>query len=178
MERMQKTLTKPSRKVTIAQNKAQQLAPSQAAQVLRRFRVVFNAVRTHFQQVEKQAGIGGALVWALSVVRDRPGIGVTELGLAMDIHQSTTSNLVKTLVKRGLVQTSKAEGDRRNVELTILEAGLEILARVPGPFEGVLPMALGNLPERTLTRLDKDLATLVKAIQADEAAGGIPLADL
>jgi len=96
----------------------------------------------------------------------------------MDIHQSTTSNLVKSLVKRGLVQTSKAEGDRRNVELTILDAGLELLARVPGPFEGVLPMALNALPEKTLARLDKDLSLLVSAIQADEAAGGIPLADL
>jgi hypothetical protein len=35
-----------------------------AARVLRRFRMVFNAVKTHFQQVEKQAGIGGAQVWA------------------------------------------------------------------------------------------------------------------
>ena len=30
--------------------------------VLRRFRVVFNAVRTHFQQVESQAGLGGAQI--------------------------------------------------------------------------------------------------------------------
>ena len=28
-------------------------------QVLRRFRVVFNAVRTHFRQMEKQVGLGG-----------------------------------------------------------------------------------------------------------------------
>ncbi len=50
--------------------------PVTAAQVLRRFRVVFNAVRSHFQQVEKQVGLGGAQVWALSLVRDQPGIGM------------------------------------------------------------------------------------------------------
>ena len=41
-------------------------------QVLRRFRVVYSAIRTHFQTVEKQVGLGGAQVWALSVVRDNP----------------------------------------------------------------------------------------------------------
>ena len=41
---------------------------------LRRFRRVFNAVKTHFQQVEKRAGVGGAQLWALSVIGARPGI--------------------------------------------------------------------------------------------------------
>jgi DNA-binding MarR family transcriptional regulator len=154
------------------------VSPSEAALVLRRFRVVFNAVRTHFRQVEKQAGIGGAQVWALSVVHGNPGIGISELGLVMDIHQSTTSNLVKTLIKSGLIRADKAADDRRNVQLTILGAGKKILARVPGPFEGVLPLALSKLPAKTLKRLDADLAALVGVIQADEGASGIPLATL
>src|SRR3990167_10270887 len=62
----------------------------EAAVVLRQFRVVFNAVKTHFQHVERQAGVGGAQLWALSVVAGHPGIGVGELALKMDIHQSTT----------------------------------------------------------------------------------------
>jgi DNA-binding MarR family transcriptional regulator len=167
---------KTGSKASIKGKLTTELAPSTL--VLRRFRVVFNAVRTHFQQVEKIAGIGGAQVWALSVVRDSPQIGVTELGLAMDIHQSTASNLVKTLVKRGLIQTSKSEEDRRSVRLMISSAGKDILKRVPGPYEGVLPMALNALPEKTLARLDKDLAQVIAAIQADESAGGIPLANL
>ena len=69
--------------------------PANTAQVLRRFRVVFNAVRTHFQQVEKQVGLGGAQVWALSVVKDHPGIGMGGVAKSMDIHQSTASNLVR-----------------------------------------------------------------------------------
>jgi len=34
--------------------------------VLRQFRVVFNGINTHFQQVGKRAGPGGAQAWALS----------------------------------------------------------------------------------------------------------------
>ena len=87
------------------------------AQVLRRFRVVFNTVRGHFQQVEKQAGVGGAQVWALSVIRDQPGIGMGGLAKSMDIHQSTASNLVKALQKKEMLSMTKAVVDRRNVEL-------------------------------------------------------------
>ena len=152
--------------------------PANTAQVLRRFRVVFNAVRTHFHQVEKQVGLGGAQVWALSVVKDHPGIGMGGVAKSMDIHQSTASNLIKTLLRKELISLSRSSGDRRNVHLEILPAGLAVLGQVSGPFEGVLPMALGKLPQRTLQRLDQDLGQLIGLLKADEEAGGIPLAEL
>ncbi len=152
--------------------------PVSTAQVLRRFRVVFNAVRSHFQQVEKQVGLGGAQVWALSVVRDQPGIGMGGIAKSMDIHQSTASNLIKTLLRKELISLSRSSGDRRNVHLEILPAGLAVLGQVSGPFEGVLPMALGKLPQQTLQRLDQDLGQLIGLLKADEEAGGIPLAEL
>lgn len=150
----------------------------ETARVLRRFRVVFNAVRRHFQQVERQAGLGGAQVWALSVVDGRPGLGIGEMAQAMDIHPSTASNLVKALLQRGLIRMDRLPQDRRSAQLFIQPAGREILARAPGPFEGVLPLALGRLPADTLARLDADLEELIVLLQADEAAGGIPLAEL
>ena len=152
--------------------------PTNAAFVLRRFRVVFNAVRRHFQQVEKQVGLGGAQVWALSVVRDHPGIGMGAMAKGMDIHQSTASNLIKTLLRRELISMARSPADRRNVQLHILPAGLTLLSQVAGPFEGVLPEALGRLPAPTLQRLDRDLAELIQLLKVDEQAGGIPLAEL
>lgn len=148
------------------------------ARVLRRFRVVFNAIRTHFRQVEKQVGLGGAQVWALSVIRDQPGIGMGAVATSMDIHQSTASNLVKSLLRKGLITLEKAENDRRNVRLTILPAGAQLLAEVSGPFEGILPGALGKLGPATLARMDRDLGELIGLLRADEAAAETPLAEL
>ena len=103
---------------------------------------------------------------------------MAELAAAMDIHQSTASNLIKTLLRKELISLSRSSGDRRNVHLEILPAGLAVLGQVSGPFEGVLPMALGKLPQRTLQRLDQDLGQLIGLLKADEEAGGIPLAEL
>ena len=149
-----------------------------AQRVLRRFRVVFNAVKSHFRQVEKLAGVGGAQLWALSIVQANPGMGVSRLAAAMDVHQTTASNLVKALVGAGLLAADKNGRDRRAVQLQLLPAGERVLAQAPGPFSGVLPAALAGLDAATLERLDHDLARLIAALQADERAAEIPLAQM
>jgi len=156
-------------------NSAQTTQPSQ---VLRRFRVVFNAVRSHFKDIEKQVGLGGAQVWALSVIRDQPGIGMGELARCMDVHQSTASNLVRSLQKKELLRMDKDAVDKRHVHLHITPQAVLLLADVPGPFEGVLPVALAQLNPATLQRLDQDLVELIGLLKADESAGTIPLAQL
>lgn len=146
-----------------------------ALRVLRQFRIVFNAVKNHFQQVEKQAGVGGAQLWALSVIRDKPGCGISELARAMDIHQSTASNLVRALTARGLVSADRDARDRRAVCLSLAPAARRLLLRAPGPFAGVLPSALAQLDRSTLRRLDKDLTELITALNVDDHAANIPL---
>lgn len=146
-----------------------------AARVLRRFRIVFNAVKAHFREVEKKAGLAGAQLWALSVIRDRPGTGVNELARAMDVHQSTASNLVRTLLEQELVEARRNGRDRRTVQLHVLPAGTKLLRRAPGPFTGVLPQALANLDSDTLARLEHDLGALIAALDVDERSGRVPL---
>lgn len=167
----------PSQMATTHQPPIEPMTDS-ATHVLRLFRVVFNTVKTHFQQVEKQAGVGGAQVWALSVIRDRPGIGVNALASAMDIHQSTASNLVKSLVDRGMIEVARTGQDRRAVQLHLLEPGLTVLKTVPGPFAGVLPEALASLDEGTLQRLRADLEKLIAVLDTDKQSAQIPLGQL
>lgn len=149
-----------------------------AVRVLRRFRQVFNAVKTHFQRVERQAGIGGAQLWALSVAGARPGLGIGELALAMDVHQSTASNLVKALVQADLLEARREGADRRAVQLHLRPAGQALLAAAPGPFAGVLPDALSQLDPETLRRLDQDLGRLLSLLATDRRAQRIPLAHM
>jgi DNA-binding MarR family transcriptional regulator len=146
-----------------------------AARVLRSFRIVFNAVKTHFREVEKKAGLAGAQLWALSVIRDQPGAGVNDLARAMDVHQSTASNLVRTLLERELVVARRNGPDRRTVQLHVLPAGARLLRRAPGPLTGVLPAAVASLDRQTLARLEKDLATVIAVLHLDKRSGRIPL---
>ena len=155
------------------------LANEDAAQVLRGFRQVFNAVKRHFQQLEKRSGLGGSQVWALSIIREQPGIDTGALAQAMDIHQSTASNLVKLLLERDLISARKSGTDRRNVELNLLPAGRAALRKAPAPFSGVLPDALAQLDAATLKSLNRNLGKLLTVLaKVDKKAAQIPLADL
>jgi len=146
-----------------------------AARALRQFRIIFNAVRSHFRAVEKTAGIAGAQVWALHVIQARPGITVSQLSRAMDIHQSTASNLLRSLLEQGLITSERAQADKRIAYLQVTAAGAKALKKAPGPFAGVLPEALMALDQATLARLTRDLARLVVLIGADEEKGNVPL---
>jgi DNA-binding MarR family transcriptional regulator len=150
-------------------------AAEPAARVLRRFRLVFNTVKGHFRAVERKAGISGAQLWALSVVHAHPGIGVSELARAMDVHQSTASNLLRALVAKELVVAGRGGEDRRAVQLQATARAGRVLAKAPGPFTGVLPEALGRLDKATLARLDRDLARLIAELGVDERGATIPL---
>jgi DNA-binding MarR family transcriptional regulator len=143
--------------------------------VLRKLRRVFNSIKGHFRDVEKKAGVAGAQVWALSVIRDKPGVGVNELARAMDIHQSTASNLIKPLIERGMVIAGRAESDRRALQLKITARGTAILKKAPAPVTGVLPDALSKLDLDTLTRLDQDLTGLIALLGADRRSEKMPL---
>ena len=152
--------------------------PEPATRVLRQFRVVFNSVKTHFRQVERESGLGGAQLWALSVIAQTPGIGVTDLARALDIHQSTASNLVRTLTTRGLISATREGFDRRGVALRSLPEADALLARAPMPFAGVLPDALSSLDEATLHRLEADLARLIALLGSDADGEQVPLAHI
>lgn len=166
----------PTQDVTASSVQPSQLELS--AQVLRQFRVVFSAVRRHFHKIEKQAGIGGANIWTLSLIAQHPGIGVSQLAKFMDVHQSTASNLVRTLNKSGLVQINKSVNDKRHVEIFPLPEGLNILSKVPEPYSGVLPAALAEVDVATLARMHHDLHHLIQRLDVDESAAQTPLSML
>lgn len=159
-------------------NHAEPSEPVAPTRVLRQFRVLFNAVRGHFRDVERAAGIGGAQLWALSEIANAPGLGLGELAAALDVHQSTASNLVRALVERQLVTQTRRQDDRRAVALTLSNAGMGLLEKAPAPFRGVLPTALGQLDPAVLSRLEGDLGSLIGILQAGDRGAKTPLADL
>ena len=132
-----------------------------AAEALRQFRVIFGAVRQHFQAVEKACGVSGAQIWAMAALRQTPGMRVSELAQALSIHASTASNLLDKIEKSGLVRRERNSTDQRVVRLYLTPAGETALEKAPQPLTGILTHALGQLSDDALARLNQDLATLI-----------------
>jgi DNA-binding MarR family transcriptional regulator len=129
--------------------------------VLGQFRVIFGSVRQQFRQIEQKCGITGSQLWVVHVVHDTPGIGVTAVAAKLSIHQSTCSQLVEALVGRGLLKKVRLDEDQRRVGLTLTSLARKVLAKAPGPAEGLLPSALSELSNVSLETLSHQLDKLI-----------------
>lgn len=150
-----------------------------AIEVLRQFRLIFGSVRQHFREVEASCGVSGSQMWILTECRRAPGIGITELAGRLGIHQSTASILVEKLVSRRLVAKRRSQEDQRRVGLHLVPEGEALLAKLPGPAEGILPEALNSLPEVALKTLSINLTELIGKLRiSEERYSATPLAEL
>lgn len=148
-------------------------------QVLKKFRLIFGAVRQHFREVEQTCGISGSQVWILREISRKNGIGVSELAGLLSIHQSTCSQLVEKLVARGFIVKERCREDQRRVGLGLTETAVAILSTAPGPVEGLLPDALRVLSDESLLALDASLGQLIDQLAVhDDTHANNPLADL
>ena len=147
--------------------------------VLQQFRVIYGSMRRHFREVEERCGLSGSQMWVLQEVERTPGLGVSELAGRMGIHQSTCSLLVDKLVSRNCLERSRSHEDQRRVGLYLGAQGAAAIAALPGPAEGVLPEALGALPEVALKTLYINLSELVRRLPgSDTAYASVPLSDI
>lgn len=149
------------------------------SEALKRFRIIYGAVRKHSRNMERACGVGGAQIWAMALMARTPGLRVTQLARDLSLHPSTASNLLDKLERAGLVQRARNSEDQRVVQLYLTEAGQKVLARAPQPWSGVLTHALEQLPEAVLRRLIDDLRAVTDNLQvADESAASKPLTEL
>jgi DNA-binding MarR family transcriptional regulator len=132
--------------------------------VLRSFRVIYGSVRHHFRQVQRASGVSGSQLWILHELLRTKGIGVSELAGKLAIHQSTCSQLVEKLVRKGYVTKIRLVEDQRRVELAVTVQGRRAVSRAPGPAEGVLPEALSELSRAELRRLQQGLQAVIDAL--------------
>jgi len=148
-------------------------------EVLEQFRIVVKAIRSHYQSVERRAGIGGAQLWALARVAASPGVNVGALARSLAIHQSTASNLLRQLQQLSLVERRRRGRDQRSVQIFITGKGRALLKRSPQPLIGVLQQALLDQPHADLSVLHRQLGRLIASMKSkDLAAHATPLSEL
>jgi DNA-binding MarR family transcriptional regulator len=143
---------------------------------LQSLRTIFGSARTHDTEVRRSTGISGSQLWALSEIAHSSrarGITVNGLSAQMALHQTTTSNLVNSLVERGLIRRERDPADQRIVHLRATAHGKQILLQSPGPHAGLLVDALRRLDPAQLDQLSESLRWVVNLMRrtAATAAG-------
>lgn len=148
-------------------------------EVLQQFRVIYGSMRQYFRELEESCGLPGSQTWILQEVERAPEIGITDLAGRLGIHQSTCSILVEKLVAKGYLVKQKMSRDQRRIGLRLSAPGEEVIARLPGPAEGVLPEALSSIPLVSLKTLHINLDELIRHMPGkNETFASTPLAEM
>ena len=116
-------------------------------------RVVHRAMQEHSRRIEKEFGVSAAQLTALWELSAHPGCRVSELSQALTLHQSTTSNMLDKLEKKGLVKRCRGGPDQRVVKVFLSATAQEILSHAPRPAQDAISAALARLPQTELAEL-------------------------
>ncbi len=146
--------------------------------ILKNLRSIFRSAQAHSRWVEQESGLSAAQLWMMWELFNDPGLTVSALSKVLSIHQSTCSNLLDKIQKKGLVYRERSNTDQRLVRLYLTEKGSTLLAKAPRPAQGTLTDVLLRLPDEVLLELDSGLNQFVDALKiADQEAGMLPITE-
>jgi DNA-binding MarR family transcriptional regulator len=118
------------------------------------------------------AGLGDDITLAqfraLVVLATRGPQRVADLATALAVTPSTASRMVARLVRKGLLQRSRARGDRRSLRLNLAAEGQRVVAAVTDRRREEISRILEQIPAADRTSLTAALRTFADA--AGEAA--------
>jgi len=168
-----KTISKKAKVLVVEESDSDAQA---RLEILKKMRIVIRAAQQHSLWIEKQCGVNGAQLWLIQELHEVPDSRVGELAKKLAIHQTTASNLLDGLEKRGYVSKTRDPKDQRVVRVSLTEDGMKLFLRAPRPARGLLPEALRQLDSAKIKELNSGLQGLLDSIDAlDEGFALLPL---
>lgn len=130
---------------------------SDAERALNALRRLVRGLRVGTISVQRRSGITGAQLFVLRALVECPGQSMRDLVAHTLTSQSTVSEVVARLIRRGLVVRRAAKDDRRRVILTPTPAGRAIVRSAPPVVQANLIAGLGRLSPATRKALANGL---------------------
>jgi len=116
------------------------------------------------RQETEELGVTTRQVTLLWLIRGHPGLSLRELAAEERISPPALSGHVDRLVKAGLVERVRDEGDRRRVGLTLTAAGGAVLKRVRARRTTWLADRLRGLEPDEIQAIERALLPLGKLL--------------
>ncbi len=128
-----------------AQARDTDLAP--ALRVVQLVRKVIRAIDLDSHRIEHRHGVTTPQLVVLGALRGQGSPSLGELARQVQLSPSTVVGIIDRLEDRALVQRSRDPVDRRRIQLTITEAGRNLLDAGPRSLQAALITRFERLPE-------------------------------
>lgn len=104
---------------------------NQETEIVVALRKIIRAVDLYSHQIALRSGLTGPQLATLREAAERGPLSLGALARAVQVSQATMSGILDRLERRGLVVRTRDGRDRRSVQLTVTDAGQQVLADAP-----------------------------------------------
>jgi MarR family transcriptional regulator, lower aerobic nicotinate degradation pathway regulator len=129
------------------------------------------ANRTAMEAILRPHGLGGTQWWVLSQLATGDAVRQRDLAGALNVERATASELVLTLVRKGLVEQTPDPGDLRQKLLHLTDAGEQLWASLPDPLERLYDIAFEGTSATDLTTIARVLSAAAEQLLATRNDG-------
>lgn len=139
--------------------------------LLRRAHQISTAV---FEDECKSLALTPAQFGVLSVLHASPGLDQSSLGRALGFDKVTVMRVMRGLETRGLIVRVYAPTNRRNLSISLSEAGLALLTKTKAPAEHAYDRLMSPLSHEQREQLVSLLQLLTTGLEGDARAAFVP----
>lgn len=139
--------------------------------LLRRAHQISAAV---FEDECRSVGLTPAQFGVLSVLRASPGLDQSSLARALGFDKVTVLRVLRGLETRGLIARAPAPASRRNLAISLSEAGLDLLKQAQEPAERAYNRLMAPLDAAQQAQLVDLLQLLTAGLEGEARAAFVP----
>lgn len=129
------------------------------------------ANRTAMEAILRPFGLGGTQWWVLSRAASESAVRQRDIAGALHVERATASEIVLTLVRKGLVEQRADPTDQRQKLLWLTEAGKQLWESMPDPLELLYEIAFEDTSTEELAAVARVLEAATQRLLATRNEG-------
>jgi len=140
-------------------------AGSYELRIMQSLRRIIRAIESHSQTLSQQHQVTGPQLACLLALRGE-GLTTTKLAQTVFLSPSTVVGIVDRLAEKELVSRQRSSRDRRQVLISLTDAGVQLTQSAPSPLQQTLSAGLQKLPELEQVGITLSLEKVVELMNA------------
>ncbi len=136
--------------------------------VLISLRRISRAIDLHSRYLANTFGLTGPQLVCLRALRTHDSFTSSQLARQVSLSQATVTGIVDRLLTRQLVNRVRSETDRRQVTVSITDAGRALLKDAPSPLQEKFAVRLAALDEPAKVNIRDTLRQIVAMMGGDD----------
>lgn len=142
--------------------------PDIVEEILRALRRINRLVDIHSRRLVSDFGLTGPQLVCLRAIARADGSPPSVLAREVSLSQATVTGIVDRLVARQLVVKERSAKDRRQVAVSVTEAGRALIEAAPYPLQDRFQQALQTLDPEAQDRMLATLRQIVRMMGGEE----------